>query len=268
MNGANAIARGIAKGHSADKPGYWIHTSGTNILTWYDHREKRYGQSPLPEQKYHDIDDVEKILSLPDDADHRNVDKIVQAAVSDSVRVAIVCPPTIYGVGSGAANTRSVQVPDMIKGTLEKGFAPVVEPGGTEWDNVHVQDLGRLFTLLVEAALDPAKNGDPEVFGRHGYYFAENGSHRWADVASWVAKETSAQGFLPEPITKLVSQREVELMDGVSTPSYGANSKGVAQRARKYLGWRPEGKSLLGEMPNAVALEARALGMTPKEAKD
>jgi hypothetical protein len=31
---AKAIAKGLAAGHSADKPGYWIHLCGTGILQW------------------------------------------------------------------------------------------------------------------------------------------------------------------------------------------------------------------------------------------
>lgn len=31
---ASAIAKGLAAGHSKEKPGYWIHISGTGILQW------------------------------------------------------------------------------------------------------------------------------------------------------------------------------------------------------------------------------------------
>jgi nucleoside-diphosphate-sugar epimerase len=246
--GATAIAKGLATGHSADKPGYWIHVSGTSILTWYDNQHQRYGEGPLPEQKYHDMDDIQRLVTLPDGAHHRNVDKIVQTAISDAVKVAILCPPTIYGTGSGAVNTRSLQVPDMVAGTLDKGFAPIVSPGLTEWDNVHVQDLGELFLKLVEATQDPSLRDNPEIFGLNGYFFAEGGTHRWSDVARWIAEEASKQGYLPEPMTKFVTQK-------------------VGQRASKYLGWKPKGPSLKEEIPNLVAQEANARGFTPKEKK-
>jgi len=48
---ARAIAKGLSAGHTDEKPGYWIHVSGTSILQWYDWDNDRYGQSPLPEQK-------------------------------------------------------------------------------------------------------------------------------------------------------------------------------------------------------------------------
>lgn len=50
---------------------------------------------------YDDLEGVDKLTSLPDDAFHRDVDKVVLEAgikYSDNVKIAIVCPPTIYGM--------------------------------------------------------------------------------------------------------------------------------------------------------------------------
>lgn len=267
-NGARNIAKGLADGHTADKPGYWIHVSGTSILTWYDAKVRRFGDPPLPEQKYHDIEGVERLINeLPDEADHRTTDKIVLDANSDTVKVAIVCPPTIYGTGSGVINTRSMQVPNLAKGTLEKGFAPIVGEGKTEWDHVHIDDLGDLFVRLADATQDPSKAGNPEIFGRRAYFFAENGHHVWSEVSKWIAESASKLGYLPEALTKVASQKEVDQMDGAATPSYYRNSKGVAARARKYLGWEAKGEPLKATISGVVEGEAKALGYTPKEKK-
>jgi hypothetical protein len=265
MPAAKAISTGLAAGHTADKPGYWIHTSGTSILTWYDVANKRWGEEPLAEQKYHDVDGIERLVTLPDDADHRVVDKVVLGSNSDAVKTAIVCPPTIYDTGSGPVNTRSMQVPNMVKGTLEKGFAPVAGVGGTEWDHVHIDDLGDLFVRLADATQDASKSKDAEVFGPRAYYLAENGSHRWADVAKWIAEEAHRQGYLPAALTKVASQKEVAFIDGAATPSYGLNSKGVAARARKVLGWEPKGRPLKDHIAGLVQEDAKALGLTPQE---
>ena len=264
--GAIAIAKGLKNGHTAEKPGYWIHTSGTSILTWYDAEHKRAGGAPLPEQKYHDIKDIERLINLPAGAHHRDVDEIALGANSDAVRVAILCPPTIYGTGAGVVNVRSRQVPSLAKATLNKGFAPIIGEGKTEWDHVHSDDLGDLYAKLVTATQDPAKRGDPEVFGPHAYFFAENGSHSWAEVAHWIADEASRQGFLPAPLTKNVSEKEVTLMEDGSV-SWGRNSKGVAERASKYLGWQPKGVPLKDTIRGVVAKEAKDLGLKPKEKK-
>ncbi|KAI0384060.1 NAD(P)-binding protein [Hypomontagnella monticulosa] len=247
---ARAIAKGLAAGHTAEKPGYWIHLCGTGILTWYDVAHERYGQAPLPEQRYHDIDDIDKVLSLPDIAIHRDVDKIVLGANdSAGVKTMIVGPPTIYGQGRGPVNQRSIQVPGIIDYTLKNGFAPIQAPGLTEWDHVHVHDLSDFFVSAVEAALDPAQNGNPEIFGPKAYVFIESGTHKWSEVAKWVAVEAAKQGLIPEPIAK-----EIDI------PNLGTNSKCVAARARKYLGWQPKAPSLKDEIPAGVAFEAKRLG--------
>ncbi|KAI1774805.1 NAD(P)-binding protein [Hypoxylon cercidicola] len=250
MPSAKAIAKGLAAGHTAEKPGYWIHLCGTGILTWYDAAHERYGQAPLPEQRYHDIDDIERIVSLPDTAIHRDVDKVVLASnESPGVKTLIVGPPTIYGRGRGPTNQRSIQVPGIVDFTLQNGFAPIQAPGLTEWDNVHIHDLGDFFVLAVEAALDPAKAADPDVFGPKAYFFLESGTHRWSDVSKWVAAEAARQGLIPEPIAK-----EIDI------PRLGTNSKSVAARARKYLGWEAKAQSLKETIPDVVAFEAKKLG--------
>ncbi|GKT43210.1 uncharacterized protein ColSpa_03391 [Colletotrichum spaethianum] len=264
---AKSIAKGLAAGHSPDQPGFWIHVSGTGMLQWYDSKHNRYGEAPLPDQDYHDIRDIDRILNFPDEALHRNVDKVVLAANSPAVRVAIVAPPTIYSSGRGPVNQRSIQVPALAQAALEKGFAPIIAPGKTEWDNVHVHDLSRLFVTLVEATRDGSKNADPEVFGPKAYYFVESGTHAWSDVAKWVAEEAYKQGYLPAPLTKEVTMKEALQSDGVANNSWGLNSKSKAERARKYLGWEAKEKSLREDIPELISLEAKRLGLQPQEKK-
>ncbi|KAL1879954.1 hypothetical protein VTK73DRAFT_6534 [Phialemonium thermophilum] len=260
---AKAIAKGLAEGHSADKPGYWIHICGTGILQWYDETHRRYGQPPVPEETYDDIKDIDRIINIPDQALHRNVDKIVLAANSSpAVKTAIVGPPTIYGPGRGPVNQRSIQVYDLAKLGLRKGYIPYIGTGKVEWDNVHIHDVSSLLISLVEAALDPARNQDPELFGPKGYFFAESGTHTWGGVAQWIAEEAHRQGFLKEPATKQTDLEEVT-KEPEGNPSWATNSKSKASRARKYFGWTPKGRSLKEEIPDIVAGEAKSLGLKP-----
>lgn len=265
VDGATNIAKGLAAGHSPENPAYWLHVSGTNILTWYDNDNDRAGEPPLDKETYHDIRDVDRIVNLPDHASHRNVDIIVQNAASDSIRPAILCPPMIYGKGTGVVNTRSIQIPDLAKGALEKGFAPIVGQGKTEWHYVHVQDLSEVFLLLADATQDSSKASDPEIFGPKAYYFVEDGAFLWADIAKKIAEVASKQGYLPEPLTKSVTQKEATLMEGVATTTYGQNAKGIAERAKKYLGWKAKEPLPLETIEEVVAIEAKSLGLTPKE---
>ena len=135
---------------------------------------KIYGEAPS-QQPYDDLDRVSDLTSLPDTAWHREIDKAVLSVGSDAVKTAIVCPPTIYGPGRGPGNKRSKQVYLLAKVTLEKGKAPILGKGLTEWDNVNVHDLSDLFVLLVDAALSKNKDLDGEIWGEKGYFLAENG---------------------------------------------------------------------------------------------
>lgn len=111
MASSEAISKGLAA-HTADHPGYWIHTSGSAILVWEDQDKKIYGEAHS--QSYNDWDGVSSLTSLPDRALHRDVDTIVLDCAKNnpkSVKTAIVCPPTIYGPGRGPDNQRSNQGP-------------------------------------------------------------------------------------------------------------------------------------------------------------
>lgn len=95
---AKAIAAGLASTHTAARPGYWLHTSGTGILCFADADANAFGEGPSP-TVYDDLARVDELtVGLPDHAFHRNIDQLVlNAGSNDAVKTAIVCPPTIYG---------------------------------------------------------------------------------------------------------------------------------------------------------------------------
>lgn len=98
VGAANAIAAGLVAGHTKEKPGYWLHTGGTGILTFEDSDKNKYGNKS--DKVYDDWEKVDELLTLPDHAFHRNVDQIVLEAGTkhaDVLRTALLCPPTIYG---------------------------------------------------------------------------------------------------------------------------------------------------------------------------
>ncbi|KAK7746080.1 hypothetical protein SLS62_009540 [Diatrype stigma] len=270
MPSAKAIAKGLAAGHppsttstsTPSKPGYWLHVCGTGMLMHHDKIRNRYGQAPAEGELYHDIDDIGRIVNFADEALHRDVDKVVLASNSPEeggVRTLIVSPPCIYGAGRGPGNRRSVQVNRLAALALARGGrAPVQRPGLTEWDHVHVRDLSAFFVLAVEAAVssssnpNPNPNNNPEIFGPHGYFFLESGSHRWSDVARWVAESAARQGFVPAG-----QEARVEEVDDFYF--FGMNARSVAARARRYLGWEPVAPGLREEIDEIVAVEAEVL---------
>ncbi|KAK4982202.1 hypothetical protein LTR50_007807 [Elasticomyces elasticus] len=254
---AIALIKGLVS-HPSSGPVYYIHTSGTGILTFGDVERQTFGEAS--EKIYNDYENVSEVTSLPDAASHRNVDKIVLKAAAEhgeEVKIAIVCPPTIYGQGRGPGNKRSLQVPELCRATIEKGHGIQVGAGKAYWTEVHIHDLSDLYLKLVEAAV---AGGGPATWGVEGYYFAENGEFAWGDVAKWVAHAAYKQGYIQGD---KVERYEFEAANNVSDMGgrlWGANSRPRAVRARKLLGWTPKGKSLKDEVPETVSVEAKKMG--------
>ena len=204
------------------------------------------------------------MTSLPDQAFHRNIDKLVLDAGtrnSSVLKTAIICPPTIYGEGRGPDNVRSRQVYGLAKATLNNGYAPQLGKGLTEWDNVHVHDLSDLYVLFIEAALEHKSSDDAELWGKKGYFLAENGHHVWGKVSEQVAVAAHKAGYIKTTEVKPMSVDEAKETAGFEALTWGLNSKGFARRARKYLGWKPHGESLEAAIPKIVEGEAELMGM-------
>ncbi|KAH0404878.1 NAD(P)-binding protein, partial [Aureobasidium melanogenum] len=251
---AKAIAEGLASGHSASKPGYWLHTGGTGILTYFDSSADKLGEHT--DKVFDDLDGVDELVGLPKDAFHKNVDEIVINAgtnASGTIKTAIVCPPTIYGDGRGPSLTRGRQVYELAKTVLDIQAAPIVGGGKAMWNNVHVHDLSRAFILLVEEA---AKNNtDPKLWGQNGYYFTENGEHVWGELSKVVAESAKQQGLLKEVKTEQMDMETAKKTAGFEAISWGWNSRGKARRFKEILGWKPQERSIEDEVPTIVKNE-------------
>lgn len=272
---ATAIANG-AKHHTPSNPLFLIHTSGTGILTVEDQRAKTYGiERP---KEYNDWEGVEELTHhLPDDAFHRNVDKIIleigrrsraQADGAAAVKTAIVCPCTIYGPGRGPGNTRSQQAYLLAEAVLKRKKGLLVGEGKNIWHQVHVQDLSEVYLALgEEAAASLAKNTSgggrqgKATWGDEGYYFAENGSFCWGDIQREVARVAHEKGFIPSPDVEVLDAEQVRAINKHGLYAWGSNSRGHAIRARKLLGWKPSRPSLMELIPDIVDLEAKRLGL-------
>ncbi|KAI1866555.1 hypothetical protein JX265_007856 [Neoarthrinium moseri] len=257
---AKAIAAGLASGHSASKPGFWLHTGGTGILTYFDDSANKLGE--WSEKEFNDWSGVSELTHLPDAAFHRNVDKIVLecgTAHGDAVKTAIVCPPTIYGKGRGPVSGRSRQAYELGSLILKKGYAPIIGQGKARWNSVHVHDLSDAFVLLAEAAA--AGNLSEELWGAKGYHLAENGEFVWGELSKAMAKEAYELGYLKaEPAEEKLSRDEAFEIADFQAVSWGLNSRGKAERLRKTLGWKPHRQSIEDEIPEILKSEKARLG--------
>lgn len=265
---ATAIVLGLSR-RPPTTPSFYIHTSGTAILMIHDQQLRLFGE---PSTKvYDDVSSIGEITSFPDQAWHRDVDKIVlgapsSAAAAAATKTAIVCPPCIYGAGRGPANVRSSQIPELTRFTLKRGRGFAVGEGKARWSGVHVQDLSELFRKLVEAG---AAGGGEASWGAEGYYFAENGEFEWGAMAGLIAKECAKRGLIEGDEIDHLAPEEVEKVvgNGFLGPIWGQNSRSRASRGRKLLGWEPAKPSLEEDIARNVDVEAAALGLTKSHAE-
>jgi hypothetical protein len=88
--------------------------------------------------------------------------------------------------------------------------------------------------------------------------------YQWSEVSQWVVDEVNKKGYLSsEAKVKQTSWDAIKDVD-VANSTWVSNSSSVAERARKYLGWKPTYPSLKETIPEAVKIEADALGLKAK----
>lgn len=163
-----------------------------------------------------------------------------------------MCPPDIYGRGSGPGNTQSVFVQlfvrDVLRSDAARRRAFYYRDGTNARSWVHVKDLVALYLRLVEAAAEK-KVGVP--WNAEGYYFAGTQEHSQMDVAVGVGRVLKKMGRIAEEEPVEVG---LEAMDGMAKhpqfPSlgrylYASNSRTRAERAREVFGWEGKEKGLM-----------------------
>ncbi|KAL6718016.1 hypothetical protein ACLMJK_004101 [Lecanora helva] len=251
---AEAIARGLKRREEGGKSAHWIHTSGTDVLLLQS------GEEHSGNKVFDDWDGVEECTGRPDSSPHRLIDKIVLSTASSAITTAIVCPSLIYGKGRGPGNQRSIQAYELCRLILERGKGFTFGHEDYMWFHIHIQDLARLYTSLVLAAI--ANDNDQELWKGKGYYLAENGEHRWNDVAVSITKEAHQRGFIKSDTTEVMgSEKHGELMQAMGPAIWNVKSRAKALRAGKVAGWKPRERGLMDEVPEIVSGEAQRAGL-------
>lgn len=248
VGAAEAISRGLKK-----SGGYWIHTSGTDILLLQP------SESHEDVKTFDDWDGIKQCTSRPDSAPHRPVDKVVLAvAASSTVKTAIICPSLIYGEGRGPGNQRSMQAYELSRLILERGAGFVIGKEDYMWFNVHIYDLSRLYLSLLEAAVAGDSNAS---WNGEGYYLVENGEHRWNSLAQEITKEAHKQGFVKSAEARILEGEERDELKAIGVALWNVKSRAKAIRATKLLDWGPSERSLMDEVPDIVGSEAKRAGI-------
>ncbi|KAJ5783208.1 hypothetical protein N7457_004982 [Penicillium paradoxum] len=249
---AQAIVRGLSR-RQTDTPAYYIHTSGGFALASETLSTGKYGERF--DKQYDDWDHVNELTSLPDHAPHRSVDKVVLAANPFKVRTAIIAPAVVYGQGRGPDKRKSAP---LFEAFLRQKRVVTVGKGENIWHNIHVQDLSKLYLLLAEAATN---GGGKATWNEQGYYLAENGYYINREMLSLAARILYKKGLVQSPSVDSITPDE---SDGISPwlkVMIGVDSRGIALRGRKLLGWKPTMPSYEDELENSLDIDIRDLGL-------
>ncbi|KAL1762272.1 hypothetical protein FB107DRAFT_268554 [Schizophyllum commune] len=234
----NAILRGAKKRFETTgrRPAI-INTSGTSAIA-VDTNGLQASET------IYDDANAEQMASLPITNLHRVVDTTLIAADAEGgyTYTYILMPATIWGhadhalTRAGIANHRSIQMPNVIAGSLLRGRPGVWGKGAGIWTSVEIGELGDLYMLLVDAVLrDPASI----PHGREGYYFGATEEHSWYEASRAIGEAMVALGKTdnPEP-TSFTDEEIAKWYKGYDLCS---NARARPTHATA-LGWKPKQK--------------------------
>jgi len=206
----------------------FIHTSGAGSLK--DEARGNY----VSEKIYSDLD-VDAINALPLTQPCRTVDSYILEN-NQNYDSLIVCPPWVYGLGSGLFNRFTMIIPILTKVFIQRGKGGIVGKGLNIWNHVHIDDIANFYVLLLEKAL----KGEAST-GKDGIYFCESGEHTTKDAFEKIAEALYQLKLVGEPGVSEFTKEDIDTYFGGDffASIFGGNSRPRADRARQ-LGWKPK----------------------------
>jgi len=167
---------------------------------------------------------------IPQKAARVAIDRLVRkSGIESGIRAVVICPTLVFGQGHGL-HKESVQIPRLVEQSRKRGVGVHIGQGVNIWSNVFIDDVVDLFVL----ALEKAPTGS--------FFFAENGEQTFQKIAEAISKNLGFGGKT-EPWD--INEAMAELGDELVRFGLGSNSRVRALNARRLLGWKPSGASVL-----------------------
>ncbi|RYP58335.1 hypothetical protein DL770_010453 [Monosporascus sp. CRB-9-2] len=102
---------------------------------------------------------------------------VVETGLATGIRATVIMPPTIYGIGSGFFNRLSVQIPNVIQTSLNRGRAIRVGDHNATYNHVHVDDLVAFYEMVLARIVE----GKEVPHGEKGILFTDGGEFTWTE---------------------------------------------------------------------------------------
>ncbi|KAI5121374.1 hypothetical protein M0805_001187 [Coniferiporia weirii] len=207
--------------------GALIHTSGTGLFL----DGKKDGMADL-EGKIWDDGNEDVIKSITPAMLHGSSDvSVMKAGEEGYLNTFIVCPPLIYGVGTGPTVKTSNFYKYFINSVLKFKHGYIIGDGSNIIDMVHVSDVVALFVLVFRKAVEANLSllaSSP--YSR--YYIASARTINHKTIMSNIAGVLHKKGLIESPELKKAAYSEIDQLAYFT----GANSRTRAVRAYE-LGW-------------------------------
>jgi nucleoside-diphosphate-sugar epimerase len=263
----NAIIEGLLRRAT---PGYLLHLSGTGIVSDWNSAEYLGRLNP----KVWSDDDpqaLDEIRSLPDEALHRHTERILHETItekSDRIKIAIMCPPDIFGQGRGPDKTSTVFFSAFWNAVQKLGGRAFYHGHGTNTRSwVHMDDLMRMYLQVVETAASGNEKVIEQYFGANGYHFAATEESSQMDVAVESGRILKGHGLIADEQPRQITLEE---MDGMQLhPAYpqvarylfASNSRTRADRGQRLWQYEKRSKGLMDCLEDELC---RAVGASWK----
>lgn len=265
--GIRAILSGL-KARAGSKP-YYIHTSGASLI-WDEPTGAKDARS------WDDVSDVQEIAALEGEAyTHAVTDKIVRDTVED-INVAIVSPGFVGGISPSIEHPIPITTPALFLTARAFQCGWQIAQGENLHAWIHVQDLAKMFIILVDDAISNLSGSAPvptpfEIWGPDAYYFGSGELISFAEFISRLVPVLKDNGVIKSTETKSVSVTEAARTsiagsnydpDAPPPPPdswamhiaimYGINMRVRSSRMEK-LGWKAEKGSVVDTFPGVVS---------------
>ncbi|CAG8959264.1 hypothetical protein HYFRA_00012622 [Hymenoscyphus fraxineus] len=266
----NAILSGLDARTKRQEKSFLLHLTGTGCLS--DERTNPW-DGKLNPWTWNDIEHIQKIYDLPEEALHHKIDRQIMDASNEFCKTACICPSDVYGQASGVANRGTFMVPLYVSTAMIRQETFFLGAGENTKDVVHVEDIATLFILLLEHAI---RGGGEAQWGKEGFYICLNETPvQIKELAEAITKLGVAQSWLPKdakPVSWTAEQVGSILPHAPRIARYlwGSNTRAIAARA-KALGWKPVQKpfweSLEEDVSIAVATTKEKLAAKARKSK-
>lgn len=222
LNAAKTFIKALSESKT---PKILIHTSGTGVIK--DSAEGNEASNNV----YSDLD-VKTIHAQPLTYPHRKMDQYL-IDHSDNVKLIIVAPPLVYGLGTGQFNRHSILVLNFAQLFDQLGQSATYGKGLNIWSSIHVEDLADFYLLLIERALEGKAD-----FRKDGWYFPESSDVQGKALVTKLRDKLIDRKVIQKSEIRELTSAEVERL-GKYAWGFGINCRTKGERSRA-LGWTPK----------------------------